>query len=60
MSISHYIKEIGRGKKGEAVADPRRMPQMDGFVAGAGPDCRSGGTHLASGLPDLKPSRRAP
>ena len=29
-----YERDLGGGTEGEAVADPRRVPRMQGFVAG--------------------------
>ena len=42
-----------RGTEGEAVADPRRMPQMDGFVAGHRTVLQEAQTGTLPTLPDL-------
>ena len=42
-----------RGTEGEPVADPRRMPQMDGFVAGQRGVLQEAQTGTLSNLPDL-------
>ena len=42
-----------RGTEGEAVADPRRMPQMDGFVAGRRSVLQEAQTGTLPTLPDL-------
>ena len=42
-----------RGTEGEAVADPRRMPQMDGFVAGQRSVLQEAQTGTLPTLPDL-------
>ena len=42
-----------RGTEGEAVADPRRMPQMDGFVAGRRQRLQEAQTGTLAALPDL-------
>lgn len=42
-----------RGTEGEAVADPRRMPQMDGFVAGRRERLQEAQTGTLAALPDL-------
>ena len=42
-----------RGTEGEAVADPRRMPQMDGFVAGRRVVLQEAQTGTLASLPDL-------
>ena len=42
-----------RGTEGEAVADPRRMPQMDGFVAGQRVVLQEAQSGTLASLPDL-------
>ncbi len=42
-----------RGTEGEAVADPRRMPQMDGFVAGQRTVLQEAQAGTLPTLPDL-------
>jgi anthranilate phosphoribosyltransferase len=42
-----------RGTEGEAVADPRRMPQMDGFVAGQRAVLQEAQTGTLPTLPEL-------
>ena len=42
-----------RGTEGEAVADPRRMPQMDGFVAGRRVVLQEAQSGTLASLPDL-------
>ncbi len=42
-----------RGTEGESVADPRRMPQMDGFVNGQRVLLQEAQTGALSALPDL-------
>ena len=42
-----------RGTEGEAVADPRRMPQMDGFVAGRRAVLQDAQSGTLASLPDL-------
>ncbi len=42
-----------RGTEGEAVADPRRMPQMEGFVAGQRTVLQQAQTGTLPTLPDL-------
>jgi anthranilate phosphoribosyltransferase len=42
-----------RGTEGEAVADPRRMPQMDGFIAGRRTVLQEAQTGTLPTLPDL-------
>ena len=42
-----------RGTEGEAVADPRRMPQMDGFVAGQRVVLQEAQSGTLATLPDL-------
>lgn len=42
-----------RGTEGEAVADPRRMPQMDGFISGQRRQLQPAQTGTLATLPDL-------
>jgi len=42
-----------RGTEGEVVADPRRLPQMDGFVAGRRVTLQQGQKGTLSSLPEL-------
>ncbi|MDO9199475.1 DNA-binding protein YbiB [Rhodoferax sp.] len=42
-----------RGTEGEAVADPRRMPRMQGFVAGRPVELQEAQTGTLATLPDL-------
>jgi hypothetical protein len=46
-----------RGTEGEVVADPRRTPQMDGFVAGRAPAAAGGQPGTLPDLPDLPADR---
>jgi anthranilate phosphoribosyltransferase len=42
-----------RGTEGEVVADPRRQPQMDGFIAGRRITLQAGQKGTLKDLPDL-------
>jgi hypothetical protein len=42
-----------RGTEGEAVADARRLPQMDGFIAGRRVTLEAGKKGTLTDLPDL-------
>jgi anthranilate phosphoribosyltransferase len=42
-----------RGTEGEVVADARRLPQMDGFIAGRRVTLQEGQKGTLTGLPDL-------
>ena len=53
FEVMHSNAMLLRGTEGESVADPRRMPQMDGFVNGQRVLLQQAQSGTLSALPDL-------
>ncbi len=53
FELTHANAMLLRGTEGEAVADPRRMPQMDGFLGGRHSLLQEAQSGALASLPDL-------
>ena len=53
FELEHSTALLLRGTEGEAVADARRLPQMDGFIRGRHVALEIGQKGTLTGLPDL-------